>query len=135
MAASRSVRPPTVVLAPQQLAHAPVRFFDELGDDVLVAGGHRRGRPAEHAHHDALVDAPDEQEGRGGVPGVMETGGPDGGALRERRPLQGLVAGRDGSAGDVEDQETELTRRVCRPVARSVRVPPASRSQILMVPA
>ena len=61
-----------VVLAPQEPSHPPVGFLDEFWHDVLVAGGHGRRRPAEHAHHDALVNALAEQQGGRGVPGVVQ---------------------------------------------------------------
>jgi len=81
------------------LAHPPVRFLDELGDEVPVARGHRRRGPAEHAHDDALVDALDEEEGRGSVARVVQPGGSDAGALQERGPVQRVVAACDGPAG------------------------------------
>ena len=45
----------------------------EVGREVLVAGGHGVGGPAHEAHHGALADPQDEQHGRGGVSGVVES--------------------------------------------------------------
>src|SRR5659263_94778 len=73
---SRASRSPELrgAVAPQQLAHPPVRLLNQLGHDVLVPSRHRGRGPPEHVHDDALVDTLDEQERRGCVSRVVQAG-------------------------------------------------------------
>jgi len=67
---SRLIRRPT---SPDEAADALGNVTPNCARDVLVAGCHRRGRPAHQAHHRPLRNAEDQERSRGSVPGIVQT--------------------------------------------------------------
>ena len=77
------------LVGPQQTADLVRNLPPDRVRDVLVARRHRGARPAHDAHHPALRDAEDQQDGARRVPGVSEPAVTNGGLLEQCLPTGG----------------------------------------------